>query len=98
MGSEYVYVFDYKNSYDKLRIPDIPRPTVRYRLDGHITEENNTEPRYDQIDLIIIAARTRPNPESYREIALRTNRGKSSIGQRAQKLKNCNPYLMENMA
>jgi len=98
MGPEYVYVFDYKNSYDKLRIPDIPRPTIRYRLDGHIREENNTGPRYDEIDLIIVAARTRPSPESYREIALRTSRGKSSIGQRAQKLKNSNPYLMENMA
>ena len=98
MGPEYVYVFDYKNSYDKLRIPDIPRPTVRYRLDGHIREENNTGPRYDEIDLIIVAARTRPTPESYREIALRTNRAKSTIVERAQKLKKNNLYLMENMA
>lgn len=96
MGPEYVYVFDYKNSYDKLRVPDIPRPTVEYRLDGHIKGEENSQ-RYDLIDLIIVAARTKDSPETFREIAEMVNRGKSTIGQRVQKLRKTHPYLETHM-
>lgn len=97
MGPEYVYVFDYKNSYDKLRVPDIPRPTVEYQLKGHITSETEPTQRYDTIDLIIVAARTQPDPIPYRDIATIVDRGKSTIGERAQKIRNSHPYLAEQL-
>ena len=95
MGPEYVYVFDYKNSYDRLRVPDIPRPLVRYRLSGEITTEEDPR-RYDLIDLLIVAARSRLAPESYQSIADRVDRAKATVIERAQKLKKL-PYLKEAM-
>ena len=95
MGPEYVYVFDYKNSYDRLRVPDMPRPLVRYRLSGEITTEEDPR-RYDLIDLLIVAARSRLDPESYQSIADRVDRAKATVIERAQKLKKL-PYLKEAM-
>ena len=97
MGPEYVYIFDYKNSYDKLTVPDIPRPEVEYQLKGHITSETEPTQRYDTIDLIIVAARTQPDPMPYRDIANLVERGKSTIGERAKKLRNSHPYLTEQL-
>ena len=93
MGPEYVYVFDYKNSYDRLRVPDIPRPVVRYDLEGEVTV--GEDPRqYDLIDLIVAVARGREPPESYQSIADRVGRAKATVIQRAQKLRKL-PYLKE---
>jgi len=95
MGPEYVYVFDYKNSYDKLRVPDIPRPIVRYELSGEIMAEEDPR-QYDLIDLIVAVARSQQTPESFQALADRLDRAKSTIVQRAQKLKKL-PYLQEAM-
>ena len=97
MGPEYAYVFDYKNSYDKIRVPDIPRPEVRYTLNGLIKDKDQDTREYDVIDLIIVAARTRDPPESYQSIGDRVGRAKQTISQRAKKLRNANPVLMEAM-
>jgi len=90
MGPEYVYVFDYKNSYDRLRVPDIPRPVVRYRLEGEIAVDDDPR-QYDIIDLVVAVARARcrcgREPESFQSIAARVGRSKSTIGQRANKLR-----------
>ena len=96
MSPEYVYVFDYKNSFDKLRVPDIPRPEIEYQLNGYIHGDEPNQ-RYDLIDLIIVAARTQTNPIGYREIAEIVDRGKSTIGERAQKLRNSHPYLEKHI-
>jgi len=56
MSPDLAYVFDYKNSYDRVKIPDIPRPRVRYRLSGEIREEE-TGKQYDERDLVITALR-----------------------------------------
>jgi len=56
MGSNLAYVFDYKNSYDRVKIPDIPRPRVRYYLSGEIREEEGGK-RYDDRDVVIAALR-----------------------------------------
>jgi len=97
MGPEYVYVFDYKNSYDKLQVPDIPRPEIEYTLEGHIRSETESPREYDLIDLIIVAARTQPDPIPYRDIATIVDRGKSTIGERAQKIRNSHPYLADHL-
>jgi hypothetical protein len=90
-----VYVFDYKNNYDKLRVPDIPRPTVRYSLSGEIRAVEDGQ-KFDEIDLIIAVARSRDAPESYQSIADRVGRSKSTVMQRARKLRKL-PYLLEAM-
>ena len=97
MGPEYAYIFDYKNSYDKMRIRDIPRPDVRYNLDGLIKNEDQDTREYDIIDLLIVEGRTRDPPESYQSIGDRVGRAKQTVMQRAKKLRNAHTYLMEAM-
>jgi len=93
MGPEYVYVFDYKNSFDRLKVPDIPRPVVRYDLEGEVKMEEDPR-QYDLIDLIIVAARLQDPPLSYQAIADRVDRSKTTIAQRIGKLRKL-PYLRE---
>jgi len=93
MGPEYVYVFDYKNSFDRLKVPDIPRPVVRYDLEGEVKMEEDPR-QYDLIDLIIVAARLQDPPLSYQAIADRVDRSKTTIAQRVAKLRKL-PYLRE---
>ena len=97
MDPEYVYVFDYKNSYDKLRVPDIPRNEIEYNLHGHIESDTNKDQKYDLIDLIIVAGRVKYPPESYQNIANHVGRAKSTVIERAQKLKNKNILLSDSM-
>jgi hypothetical protein len=96
MSYEYVYVFDYKNSYDRIRTPDIPRPTVRYSLTGEIVEEEEDTRKYDEIDLLILAGRMKTPPDSYTVLAHRVSRARSTIQQRIRKLKQI-PELEEVM-
>jgi len=93
MGPEYVYVFDYKNSYDRLRVPDIPRPIVRYDLEGEIKVEEDRR-RYDEVDLIVAAMRSRTPKMSHREIADLVGVSRQAIQQREQKLRKL-PHLAE---
>ncbi len=84
MGPEYVYVFDYKNSYDKLRVPDIPRPDVRYSLSGEIKSQGLGK-SWDDMDVCIAILRARGL--SYREIAEQVSINYSSVYQRAKRLR-----------
>jgi len=85
MGPEYAYAFDYRNSYDKLVFPDIPRPLVRYRLEGKVESEARGK-RFDPVDLYIVKARAVEPPESYRSIAARVGLHESTVRARYRKI------------
>ena len=95
MGPEYMYIFDYKNSYDRLRVPDIPRPIVRYDLSGEIAVEEDRR-RYDEVDLLVAALRSQGPRMSQREIAELVGVSRQAIQQREQKLRRL-PHLQEAM-
>ena len=93
MGPEYVYVFDYKNSYDRLRVPDIPRPVVRYDLEGEVTVEEDRR-RYDEVDLLVAALRLQGPRRSQSEVAELVGVSRQAVQQREQKLRRI-PRLQE---
>ena len=86
MDPWYVYVFDYKNNFDKLRFPDIPRFNIPYKLSGEIKPINQTE-TFDEKDIYIAIARARDPPDSYRQIAQHLGMAHSTIAARAKKIK-----------
>jgi len=84
MSPDLVYVFDYKNSYDRVKIPDIPRPKIQYHLSGEI-REGEIGKQYDERDVMIAALRAKGL--SVRDIAEVVGLGKSTVSTRINKLK-----------
>ena len=93
MDPWYVYVFDYKNNFDKLVFPDIPRSRIPYRLDGEIqgTETGN---QFDEKDLYIMYARTLDPPKSYRNIAEHLGIAHSTVSARYKKMGKTRTLIM----
>ena len=80
------YVFDYKGNYDKFQFSDIPRPKVKYELEG-IIKPPSIEKEFDEIDLIITLHRSRDPPTPFEKLAKICNRSISTIHRRYKKLK-----------
>ena len=87
MDPWYTYLFDYRNNFDKITYPDIPRPHIPYQLDGEVTQQQKTSNQYDAKDLYITYARTRNPPISYRDIAKKIGLAHSTVAVRAKKLR-----------
>jgi hypothetical protein len=85
MDPWYVYVFDYKNNFDKLVFPDIQRSGITYRLDGEIQGTQNSK-MFDEKDIYILYARTKDPPMSYRSIAEHLDIAHSTVSARHKKL------------
>ena len=85
MDPWYVYVFDYKNNFDKLRFPDINRSSIKYRLDGEIQATDSSH-QFDEKDLYIAVARARDPPDSYRQIAQHLGIAHSTVSARHKKM------------
>jgi len=84
MSPEYAYVFDYKNSYDKVIIPNLPlEQQPSYKIEGVVDPEHGKT--YDELDLIVAVLRSRG--ASFRSIAERTGRSVSTIHRRLEKLR-----------
>jgi len=86
MGPEYVYLFDYQNRFDRFTFPDIPRPDIAYSLKGLVREQVKRL-TFDGADLIIAALRSKEPPTPYSEIAGVVGLAKSTVVDRAKRLK-----------
>ena len=94
MDPWYVYVFDYKNNFDKLVFPDIQRSDIAYRLDGEIQGPQDSK-LFDEKDIYILYARTKDPPMSYRSIAEHLGIAHSTVSARHKKLQKI-PHLNRN--
>lgn len=95
MGPEYVYLFDYQNRFDRFIFPDIPRPDITYSLKGLVREQVKRL-TFDGADLLIAALRVAEPPKPYSEIAGVVGLAKSTVVERAKRLKEI-PALLEVM-
>jgi len=84
MGPEYVYIFDYKNNFDKCVFPDLPRPDITYHLHGKIQGETHNK-QFDNLDLAIAVLRA--TGASYRKIAEIVGRHESTVRYRLKRLR-----------
>jgi len=71
-----------------------PECKTRHRIKGEIKVDEEDPRQYDEVDLVIVAARSQPTPESYRSIAERVGRAHSVIRERAARLRRL-PHLTE---
>lgn len=88
MPPQYAYVFDYKNNFDKLVFPDIPRPKIKYWIDGEVKAlKQIQEKQFTKEDIYIALARAGDPPESYRSIGRRVGLHHSTVSAHASKIK-----------
>ena len=79
------YVFDYKGNYDKFSFEDIPRPKVKYEVDG-IIEPPKADKDFDEIDVILAIGRSMNPPIPFNDLAKICNRSTSSLYYRYERL------------
>lgn len=91
MGPELTYLFDYKNNYDRLWLPDIPRPDIHYRVSGEIrlkdVKPEEPSKMFDWKDIYIAQARVRDPPLSLRDIAGRLDLALSTVHGRLERIR-----------
>ena len=86
MPPNHFYVFDYKGNYDKFSFEDIPRPKIKYELEG-IIKPPSIEKEFDEIDLIIAIHRAKEEPTPFSKLSEICQRSISTIHRRYKKLK-----------
>ena len=95
MPQDQVLVFDGDGSYDKMRWPDIPRVKPRHRIQGEVKEaDDGKQKKYDDIDFIIMALRSRVPPLGLSDIAGVVGIDRSNVSRRAKKLGKTHAVLM----
>jgi len=98
MPREQVLVFDSDGNYDKMVFPDIPRVKPRHRIKGIIrNEDKGKQKKYDDIDFIIMALRSRSPPMSFTDIANIVDIDRSNVSRRAKKLRNAHTILLQHI-
>jgi hypothetical protein len=98
MPQDQVLVFDGDGSYDKMRWPDIPRVKPRHRIRGEVRDvDDGKQKKYDDIDFIIMALRSRVPPLGFSAIAGVVGIDRSNVSRRAKKLGKAHTVLMQHM-
>jgi hypothetical protein len=98
MPQDQVLVFDSDGSYDKMRWPDIPRVKPRHRIRGEVRDaDDGKQKKYDDIDFIIMALRSRSPPMGFTDIAGVVGIDRSNVSRRAKKLSKAHAVLLQHM-
>ena len=98
MPQDQVLVFDSDGNYDKMRWPDIPRVKPRHRISGEVRDaDDGKQKKYDDIDFIIMALRSRSPPMSFTDIAPIVGIARQNVSLRAKKLGKAHTVLMQHI-
>lgn len=98
MDPKYAYVFDYKNSFDKMIFPDIPRARIKYGIQGEVKAPKLADPNeYSKEDIYIALARAQDPPESYRSIARRVGWDHTTVMKHANKMRDSLKIIGDRM-
>jgi len=90
----HVYVFDYKNNFDKLTFPDIPRPPIKYSLTGEIKPVKPVDDKiFTKEDIYIALARATSPAESYRSIGRQLGIHHSTVTKHARRIRAASSLL-----
>ncbi len=98
MDPQYVYVFDYKNNFDKITYPDIKRPAIKYQVSGEVKPpKQDHDKKFTKEDIYIALARAQDPPESYRSIGRRVGFNHTTVMKHANKLRDSLKLIEEMM-